>query len=201
MVTVELLGLSIVLADDVYEPAEDSLLLAEHVDAKPRERVLDIGTGTGLAALVAARGGGRVVATDIHPVAGRLAHANARLNGLAVDVVLTDLARGVQGPFDLVLCNPPYLPTVAEDRVAGALDRALSGGADGARVVRRVLSALPGLLAKTRRSRALIVASSLQPVDDLRGRAAELGLAWNVVDVLSLSMEQLYLVRVTREVS
>ena len=84
--------------------------------------VLDLGTGSGIMALVAARSGaGRVVATDLNPRAVRCAAANVARYGLAtrVDVRAGDLFAPVAGEqFDLIVCNPPYFPgtphTVAE---------------------------------------------------------------------------------------
>jgi release factor glutamine methyltransferase len=74
-------------------------------------RVLEIGTGTGLVALAAARKAGRVVATDINPAAVECARLNARQNGMAarVDVREGDMFEPVVGErFDVILCNPPY---------------------------------------------------------------------------------------------
>src|SRR5512138_3838286 len=91
------------LLDGVYDPSEDSYLLVEAAlaEARPGERVLEVGTGSGVVALFL-KDRARVIATDISP----LACANARLNG--VEVIRADLYHGVRGPFDLVVFNPPY---------------------------------------------------------------------------------------------
>lgn len=73
--------------------------------------VLDMGTGSGIMALVAARRARRVVAVDINPVAVRCARLNALLNNLEKRVVVRrgDLFSAVADEtFDLVLFNPPY---------------------------------------------------------------------------------------------
>ena len=77
----------------------------------PDSAVLEIGTGTGLVALSAARRASRVVATDVNPAAARCAKLNAVANGLAskVEVYEGDMFAPVAGrKFDLILCNPPY---------------------------------------------------------------------------------------------
>lgn len=88
----------------------------------PCERALDVGTGTGvLAALLARRGVGHVLATDVNPRA--LACAQDTITALAmagqVDLRLADLF--VDGLFDLVVCNPPWLP----GRASSALEAAI----------------------------------------------------------------------------
>jgi SAM-dependent methyltransferase len=85
-------------------------LLAEAIDPAGR-RVFDLGTGTGvLALLAAARGAREVVATDVDPCAVRCARENAERLGLAarVRVELRDLYP--EGQADLVLANPPWIP-------------------------------------------------------------------------------------------
>ena len=68
--------------DDVYEPAEDSFLFAENLDVKEGERVLDVGTGCGMLAVIAAKRAGGVVAVDLNPFAIRCAKSNSTLNGV-----------------------------------------------------------------------------------------------------------------------
>ena len=119
-------------------------------------RVLDLGTGTGCLLLAAltefplATG----IGVDRIPEAAALARENARRLGLAgrADFLVADWAAPLSGRFDLVLCNPPYIesaaipalmPEVARHEPASALD----GGADGLAEYRRVLAALPALLA------------------------------------------------------
>lgn len=133
----------IAVAEDprVYRPSEDSLLLLDSIVLERGERFLEVGTGTGLVALHAARLG-PAVATDANRVAAALAQDNARRNGLPLQVVRTNLAAGVRGPFDVVAFNPPYL----EGRPRDELDRAWSGGDQGSEVSVRFLKDLPRIL-------------------------------------------------------
>jgi len=125
----------------------------EATPAAPRERVLDLGTGSGIGALVAARRGAHVIATDVNPLATRCAELNARANGWGgwIEVRVGDLFEPVAGArFDLVLFNPPYYHGAPRD----ALDQAWRSGD----VFERFLDELPAHLAPG--GRALIVLSS-----------------------------------------
>jgi len=104
--------LEIEVEDGVHALAPSTLELAELVDVRPGERVLELGCGAGLLAVVAARlGAGRVVATDLDERACRAAAANARRNGVAVETRAGDFLDAVPGErFDLIIFNPPQTP-------------------------------------------------------------------------------------------
>jgi release factor glutamine methyltransferase len=74
------------------------------------QRVVDVGTGTGAIALaIAQETTAKVTATDTSDEALALAHENAAALGLEVDFRNTSLLEGLDGPFDLVVSNPPYV--------------------------------------------------------------------------------------------
>lgn len=152
----------------IYPAREDTRLIAPYAaGARRGARVLDIGTGGGLLALLAARAGAHVVATDRNPAALRALREIARAERLDLEVVRTDLARGL-GRFDRVLANPPYLPTRPAERDPDRWQNlALDGGPDGSRVTRRIVRALPHLLADG--GRAFLLVSSLQSLASRHG--------------------------------
>ncbi len=135
----------------VYRPSDDSRLLLASIVLEPGESFLEVGTGTGLVALHAARRG-VAVATDANPEAARLARKNARRNHLLLHIIQTDLASGVRGPFNVVAFNPPYL----EDRPRVELERAWAGGGEGSEVALRFLKDLPRILARGGRAYLLL---------------------------------------------
>jgi GNAT superfamily N-acetyltransferase len=78
--------------------------------ARPGDRVLDLGTGSGINALAAARAGATVIATDHNPHATNTAQANATRNHLAdrIEVRTGDLYDVIEEAFDLIAFDPPF---------------------------------------------------------------------------------------------
>jgi release factor glutamine methyltransferase len=124
----------------VYVPAEDSFLLLR--EARCHGRVLEIGTGSGLIAIYFAKQGMKVEAVDISKVALDCASGNCNLNGVNINLVLSDLFQNVNGKYDTIIFNPPYLP--ANDDIEGA--EVWNGGSDGFAVIRRFLADVPAYL-------------------------------------------------------
>ena len=129
--------IDIEVAAEVYNPSDDSYLLVNVLEVSPGERLLDMGTGTGVAALHAAKAGARVTAVDLNPHAVTCARLNALRNDLKVEVLQSDLFEKVEGVYDVITFNPPYLPE--EGGPSSWMERSWSGGADGSEVVVRFL--------------------------------------------------------------
>lgn len=157
-------GISIATDPDVYPPSEDSILLIESLEVSPGERILEIGCGSGVVSLHCAANGCEVVCGDINQKAVDLAHKNAITNGLDVSIVETDVYSAVEGRFDTIVFNLPYLP-VDED---GDLAKAWSGGDDGMGPLPALLEGAPDHLDGD--GRVIVVVSSLMD----RGTLADL---------------------------
>jgi len=126
--------------------------LAVFADRPPPKRILDLGTGTGclLLALLHEVPTAFGIGIDIVPEAARLARANAAKLGMAdrAAFMAGDWTDALDGRFDLVVSNPPYIPAADIDglmpEVALYEPRlALDGGTDGYGAYRRILQALP----------------------------------------------------------
>jgi release factor glutamine methyltransferase len=127
--------------DEVQAPKAGSLFFCRHLVVQPGERVLEIGGGLGLAAVLAAKGGARVTATDVLPGAIEAIRANAALNGVTVDARLGDGYGPVAGErFDLVCTNPPQMPTPPGRDRRDASAAADNGGHDGWELLDRVIA-------------------------------------------------------------
>lgn len=151
------------LAPDAASAPEQET--AESVGPAPTEpriaRVLEVGCGTGCISLSLAwerRGHVTCTATDIEPRAIELATKNRDALGLAADEVafsLTNLVSSIPreewGTFDVLVSNPPYIPTDVMRSLPHEVkdfepDLALEGGADGLDIFRRLLNAAPYML-------------------------------------------------------
>jgi release factor glutamine methyltransferase len=149
----EFWGLSFEVSPAVLIPRPETELIVEAAIALFPERTMplriaDAGTGTGCLAVALAheRPGAQVMATDTSSEALSIARRNAERHGVAdrIDFLRADLLDGVDGPLDLIVSNPPYvpdrdratLPPEVRDHEPAA---ALFGGPDGLRVIETLL--------------------------------------------------------------
>lgn len=127
--------------DTVY-PAlvRNTRLFLDLLPDTPAEALLDLGSGTGMAAFAASRYGARHAwAADIAERSTRFAEFNRRLNALSgVTPVTGDLYERFEGrTFDRIVSHPPYMPVLSPKWVF------MSGGEDGEQVTRRMVEGLP----------------------------------------------------------
>lgn len=183
----EFWSLAFEVTADTLDPRADSETLIEAAiecrpDANAALRILDLGTGTGclLAALLTVFPASWGIGVDRNQATAAVARRNLTRLGLGArgQIVVADWANALSGRFDLVIANPPYIPTggiaALQPEVAGfepAL--ALDGGPDGLASLRRVMDALPALLMP---GAAAIVEFGDGQRDAVRELAAESGL-------------------------
>ncbi|MFB8105813.1 HemK2/MTQ2 family protein methyltransferase [Streptomyces sp. NPDC056007] len=172
----------------VYAPQHDTHLLLRALareTVRPGSHVIDLGTGSGLLAVAAARRGAHVTAVDL----GRRAVITARLNALLarqrVTVHRGDLAGPVPGrSYDLVLSNPPYVPSPLGPPPRRGSARAWDAGHDGRAVVDRICDAAPHLL--RRGGVLLMVHSALTGTEATLRHLSRGGLKAEVSDTASV---------------
>jgi len=185
---------TLLIDEGVYEPAEDTFLLARNLHVKPEDAALDIGTGSGLIAILLAKKAKEVVATDINPSSVRCTLLNAKLN--QIDEHLEVICGNLFAPFrkgekfDLVTFNPPYLPS-EEGEGDSWIERGWSGGPSGRVVTDRFMDELDEHLRVG--GRVLLIQSSLMGVDETVNRLGSLGFAVQVVDKMRFFYEDIVL--------
>ena len=125
-------------------------------------RVLDMGTGSGILAIAAAKKGGTVLAVDNDPQVVAVARENAADNGVAdrVRVERTDGYRGVSGSFDVVLANILARPVI---RMAPALAKRLAPG--GVAVLAGFLTRDADRVARAQVAAGLLIAARFEDGD------------------------------------
>ncbi len=161
---------SVDIIEHVYEPSEDSFLLADAAlaEIKGSERILEVGCGSGIiSSVIKANTGATVVGIDINPHAVKCTKDNR------IDVIRGDLLSCINGHFDVIIFNPPYLPTEEKERDNGWINSALDGGYDGRKVIYRFLEDAARCL--VRGGRILMIVSSLTGIDEIKSRMFSLG--------------------------
>ena len=123
--------------ENVYIPAEDSYLLADNLEIKQGQSVLEIGTGSGIVAMYASRLTDKVTVTDINFDACLLAEKNFKENGIEnIEILFGNLFEPVKNrKFDVILFNTPYLPTEEDEVLDDTINYAFDGGLNGRKVI------------------------------------------------------------------
>ena len=167
----------------IYEPKEDSFLLERVVKQYAGgKRVLDVGSGSGIQAETALAAGAKsvfCVELDDESI------EHLKIKGL--EVVKSDLFERVNGKFDLIIFNPPYLPEDSREDKKSA--RATSGGKKGDEVIVKFLKSVSENLEK--KGRILMVVSSLTPLERIRDVMIKKDLRRTVVAKEKIFMESL----------
>jgi release factor glutamine methyltransferase len=135
----------------VFSPISDTWLLAGALRAQiasPGTSVLDVCSGSGALAVVAAQRGARdVTAVDVSRRAVLTTWVNANLNGVRVRARRSDLFSALgEARYDLIVSNPPYVPAAADALPDRGLRRAWDAGRDGRSLLDRLLAGAPAHL-------------------------------------------------------
>jgi len=181
---------------NVYEPAEDTFLAADYLVVNDYDTVLDMGTGCGILAVLAAQKAKKVVAVDANPYAIRCVRRNAEINKVAekIDIRKGDLFQPIRRgeKFSLIVFNAPYLPTGSREERSW-LGKSWSGGPTGRHLIDRFIKEAPQYL--TRKGRILLVQSSLANIDATIRKFREVSLQAKVIAQKKVAFETIAVVQ------
>jgi release factor glutamine methyltransferase len=171
-----------------YAPREDSFMMLEALADLQLQglRVLDIGTGSGILAAYCARRGAEVTASDIDIDAIEAVRRLAERLAVQIELVVSDLFSRITGQFDVIIFNPPYLPSRTIS------DRTVDGGKQGVEVIDRFLSEATYRLREN--GFAVVLVSSINDPENLRRRHPQLRL--RILREQSLFFERLTVLEV-----
>lgn len=181
--------------ENVYEPAEDSFLLAENMNVTKGDIVLDMGTGCGILAILAAQKTKKVMAIDINPYAIDCATKNAEINCVSekIEFRCGDLFLPTRpgDKFNVILFNSPYLPSEPDEEKSW-IGKAWAGGPNGRKVIDRFIINAPNAL--TEDGRILLIQSSLSDVEKTLEMFCENNLLAKVIVKFKVPFEDIVLV-------
>jgi release factor glutamine methyltransferase len=184
----------------VYEPAEDTFLIAENLMVNVDDEVLDIGTGCGILSVISAQKANTVVALDINPEAVRCTKLNAEVNDVSdkVEVVRGDLFGPLkkESSFDVILFNAPYLPTESK-KPSSWIDYAWSGGKKGRVLIDRFLAHVFKHLKPE--GRILLVQSTLSDVNETLERFTKQGFNAAITAEKKVAFETITLIQAEKK--
>ncbi len=185
---------------DVYEPAEDTFLLAENLVVNQNDVVLDVGTGCGIIGILAAKKAKKVVAIDVNPHAVSCAQMNAKLNGVAgkSDIRLGNLFEPVKGneKFSMIVFNAPYLPSERSEQKTW-IERSWAGGSSGRELGDQFISQAPRYL--TEKGKIVLVQSTLSNVDETVQKLEEEGLKTMIIAKKKVAFETIIVIQAERQ--
>ena len=144
----QFMGLTFHVSEDVLIPRQDSEILVQEAlsRALPSGRVLDLCTGSGCILISLLKLGPDLAGTgsDLSEKALKIAEKNAEMNHVKASFILSDLFAGIEGSFDMIVSNPPYIVssvigTLMEEVRDHEPLMALDGGSDGLDYYRRIV--------------------------------------------------------------
>ena len=196
-------SLKINLHYEVYEPSEDTFLLLDSINVITNQKVLEIGAGTGIISLYCAQKGATVICSDINPYAIEIINKNIQenkkqLNG-SIEVRTGDLFEIVieKETFDIIIFNPPYLPTTKDEKkgISEWYAKSFDGGPTGLTVTIKFLKELKPYLKKD--GKAYFIYSSLSKKQQLEQTLKSLSFKYTIIKKLRCDDEILSIYQIS----
>ena len=182
----------------VYEPEEDSVMLAKEVERFAKGNMLDMGTGTGIIAKIAAKKESvkSVIAVDIDKQAIDFCKNKYKNETILkkIKFIQSDLFKNIKEKFDFIVFNPPYLPYDPDEPEDLAI--ATTGGKYGFELTHKFLDQALEHLEIT--GSILLLFSTLTKKRKVEEKITELLLEFEKISELKISFETLYVYRIRR---
>jgi len=189
-------GIFLSIPENVYPPAEDSFMLADAVQGLSGN-ILEVGCGCGIVSLSCAKSAEEVVGVDINPDAVECSKQNAIRNNITnAKFTQSNLFSNINGKFDAILFNPPYLPTDKRERMKGDINHAFDGGEDGRKVLDLFLEEFDPYLKPG--GTLLLVQSSLNNYEKTASILENKGFSVKVINEKSFFFEKLFIIQATK---
>lgn len=181
--------------EQVYFPREDSFLLAKTVKVKKNSIVLDMGCGSGVQTINALqKGAKKVLAVDINKKALENTLLNAKKTGFEKQVLAkkSDLFENINKKFDLIIFNPPYVPTEKKELID------VDGGKNGREVLDRFLDQFPKHLKHP--GKCFFLQSSLNGIKKTEKKLEQKNISFKITARQKLFFEELVVFEASKEI-
>jgi len=179
---IELPDIKMCLFEKCYPPKLDSFLIAEELVkiVKKDDKVLDIGTGSGILAILAAKKGAFAVATDIHEGSAKCAKYNAFLNNVEVDALVGNLFEPIKEEklFDIIVSNMATLPAPPKEQYNEYTTRTVDAGPDGRKYLDPLINQIPKYLKEE--GVFLTLHSNFANIEKTKNKLDDLGFGFKV---------------------
>jgi len=172
----------------IYEPREDSFLMEKAVKKYAYGKVLDMGTGSGIQAIAAAKNKNvrSITAADINKEAIMNTLQIAMKKGIPLSILQSNLFENIDEKFDTIIFNPPYLPSDPKLK-----DLTLDGGKEGYELIQKFLKQAKKHLEKN--GIILLLFSSLTDKNKVKDILTKNKYKYKEIDKLNLDFEELYI--------
>jgi HemK-related putative methylase len=176
---------------EVYEPAEDSLLIEKHIQNYAKGEILEIGCGSGILCEEAIKYCDSYIGLDINPKA--IKYCKKNIKNPKASFILSNLFENFNNnnKFDLIICNPPYLP---EDK--GIKDPALYGGKKGFEIIQRIFLDISNYLKEE--GIILLLFSQLTKKEIVDEIILKSGFDFECIDKKIIFFEELYVYKIKK---
>ncbi len=192
-------NLVLIAEPPVYAPREDSFLLAKAVTELARGKTLDMGTGSGIQAIAAAKKSEvkSVTAVDASTDALKCAEKNAAANKVKekIKFIHSNLFENVRGSYDSIIFNPPYLPVELGEKL-DAESMAWHGGKDGRKVLDSFLDKFSSFLSPE--GQLLLLQSSLNGLQKTQRKLKALGFSAEIHSSEAFFFEKIHVIRAVK---
>lgn len=190
-------GYVFLVDEHVYEPADDTFLIAEKMKVAEDDNVLDMGTGCGILAVLAAQKAQSVLAVDINPHAIQCASKNAENSGVKERIEFRKgnlfLPIKKNENFSLILFNPPYLPSEPNEEKSW-IGKTWAGGRNGRKIIDQFIVEASNFLAAG--GKIQLVQSSLSNINRTIEMFSELDLRTTIIAQVKVAFESIVLLEV-----
>ncbi len=159
----------------VYPPKEDTQLVLDNIEISKDDKILEIGTGSGIIAIFCTKQAKEVYATDISSKILENAKYNAKLNNIEnIKFIKSDLFENINSKYSKIIFNPPYLPK--DKRDTSEIKYSLESGDDGREITDRFIKEVKTYIRK--KGTLYLIQSSLnnykKTISELENRGFDL---------------------------